>query len=238
MSALPLPQAGPWSHISRATQSWMVLHIIAVITLGLWLDITHGWTGQHIATVWAMGVWAWLYYLGRRDERRILVVATLLSGLGECFLSLIWGLYDYQFLNVPLFVPPGHALLMTLGLLAARHVKSGLVLTISIGAAAWGIYMWVFDIDRFGVMLFGLYAVCMLFGRARALYATMFVLALAMELYGTALGNWFWHSPAPWVHLSAANPPYSAGAFYCVLDLLVLAILRAQLPGVVVEKQP
>jgi hypothetical protein len=56
----------------------------------------------------------------------------------------------------------------------------------------------------------------------------MFVLALIMELYGTALGNWVWAANAPWINLSAANPPFSAGAFYCALDLLVLAILQAR----------
>lgn len=210
-----------------------MLHIVAVISVGLLLDIRYGWTGQHIATVWTIAVWAWLYRLGDRDERHILIIATVVSGIGEVFLSLIWGLYDYQFHNVPLFVPPGHALLMTLGLLVSRHITPPLVLAITLAAALWGVYVWANDFDRFGAFLFGMYAACIALARgpARALYATMFVLALVMELYGTALGNWFWHSPAPWTHLSAANPPFSAGAFYCVLDLLVLWILRAELLG-------
>ena len=55
----------------------------------------------------------------------------------------------------------------------------------------------------------------------------MFVLALMMELYGTALGNWVWAAEAPGLGLTAANPPFSAGAFYCLLDLLVLLALKA-----------
>jgi hypothetical protein len=58
----------------------------------------------------------------------------------------------------------------------------------------------------------------------------MFVLALMMELYGTAMENWVWVSTAPWVNLSATNPPFSAGAFYCALDLLVLSILHRRQP--------
>lgn len=236
MSEHQLVQSGlgaTWTHISRRTSHWLMLHIVAVISVGLLLDIRYGWTGQHIATVWTIAVWAWLYRLGDRDERHILIIATVVSGIGEVFLSLIWGLYDYQFHNVPLFVPPGHALLMTLGLLVSRHITPPLVLAITLAAALWGGYVWTNDFDRFGAFLFGMYAACIAFARgpARALYATMFVLALAMELYGTALGNWVWHSPAPWIHLSAANPPFSAGAFYCVLDLLVLWILRAGLLG-------
>lgn len=51
----------------------------------------------------------------------------------------------------------------------------------------------------------------------------MFVLALAMEIYGTLLGNWRWSTDVPWIGLTALNPPLAAGAFYCVLDLLVVA---------------
>jgi len=235
----------------------MAFHIVTVISIGLWLDANFGWTGQHIATVWAFLVWAWLYRLGGRVERLTLVFATLLSALGEVFLSLVWGVYDYQFNNVPLFVPPGHALLMTLGLIisqriAPAHARAHLptnrlahlpthvlahlpthlptratifVWLVTTVALCWGVSVWLTDSDRFGAALFIVYLACVIFGRQKTLYATMFILALIMELYGTALGNWFWVSPAPWVQLSAANPPFSAGAFYCALDLLVLALL-------------
>jgi hypothetical protein len=221
----------PFQTLSPRLQAWMAFHIVTVITVGLWLDANFGWTGQHIATIWAFAVWAWLYRLGGRIERYTLIFATVLSGLGEVFLSLVWGVYDYQFHNVPLFVPPGHALLMTLGLLIAMRIPPPraaiYVWLITLAALSWGVAAWIGNTDRFGVMLFMLYLGCITFGRQKTLYATMFILALIMELYGTALGNWFWVSPAPWVHLSAANPPFSAGAFYCALDLLVLALLHA-----------
>jgi hypothetical protein len=55
----------------------------------------------------------------------------------------------------------------------------------------------------------------------------MFTLALAMELYGTALGNWTWRPVVPGLGIGAANPPFAAGAFYALLDLLVLAAVSA-----------
>lgn len=202
------------------------LNIIAVITGGLALDATFGWPGQIAAIVWTFLVFAWLYRLGGTEERRVLISCTIIAGTGELFLSLVWGLYDYQFLNVPLFVPPGHALLMTLGLVFARHLSASGTWAISLGAAAWAAYAWVAGFDRFGVVLFGIYAFCMLSNGAKALYATMFVAALTMELYGTALGNWTWRPIAPWIELTSYNPPFSAGAFYCMLDLLVLGVMR------------
>ncbi len=59
------------------------------------------------------------------------------------------------------------------------------------------------------------------YGPAPRLYATMFLLALAMELYGTWLGNWAWRAEIPWLGWVTLNPPFAAGAFYCTLDWLV-----------------
>jgi len=202
------------------------LNIIAVIGGGLALDSVFGWPGQIAAIVWTFAVFIWLYRVGGQEEKRVLILCTVIAGIGEVFLSLVWGLYDYQFHNVPLFVPPGHALLMTLGLVFSRRMSPTGVAAISLLALAWAIYAWVAGFDRFGVVLFGIYAFCILTSGARALYATMFVAALTMELYGTALGNWAWRPVAPWVDLTSANPPFSAGAFYCMLDLLVLGGMK------------
>jgi hypothetical protein len=53
----------------------------------------------------------------------------------------------------------------------------------------------------------------------------MFVLSLAMEIYGVWLGNWTWAPEAPWLGFTTINPPLAAGAFYCMLDMLVVATL-------------
>ena len=212
--------------IWRLAPRTVALNIVAVITGGLALDRAFGWTGQICAIAWTFAVYFWLYRLGGVEEKRVLIVCTIIAGIGEVVLSLVWGLYDYQFMNVPLFVPPGHALLMTLGLVFARRLPKAGMWAISLGALAWAVYAWVAGFDRFGVLLFGIYAFCMIVSGARSLYATMFVVALTMELYGTALGNWAWRPVTPWLQVTSANPPFSAGAFYCMLDLLVLGAMR------------
>ena len=220
-----------WEHVAAPTRRRMAMHITVLIAAGLWLDARYGWVGQHAATLWTLVVWCALFRLARTVERRMLILCTLIAAVGEIFLSLAWRLYDYQFGNVPLFVPPGHALLMTLGLLAVRAVPPAavryLVLAVSAGALIWAVMAWSRDTDRFGVVLALLYGTCLAVGRDRPLYAAMFVLALIMEIYGTILGNWRWQPVVPGWQLTAANPPFSAGAFYCALDLLVLAALRA-----------
>ena len=223
---LPL-HARLWRHAPK----WAALHIALVITGGLALDAFFGWPGQYAAIAWTVCVWSWLYKSGGTEERRVLVLCTLIAGFGEVILSLVWGLYDYQFSNVPLFVPPGHALLMTLGLITSQKMLKHKAGSAFQSIFPWGAFIyagfaWALGFDQFGAALFGVFGVCMIFGRARMLYATMFVIALAMELYGTALGNWTWVGTTPGLGIISANPPFSAGAFYCLLDLLVLGAMK------------
>ncbi len=215
-----------WQDASGRSRIFIALNIIAVIAGGLAIDAAFKWPGQIIAVIWTFIVWIWLYKIAGAEERRVLILATAIAIAGEIFLSQVWGLYDYQFYNVPLFVPPGHALLLTLGILVSRYVNIRAAWMIAVIAGAWAVYTWIAGMDQFGAALCAMFIICMLTGRAKSRYATMFVLALIMELYGTALGNWTWRATAPWVNLSAANPPFSAGAFYALLDFLVLAALK------------
>jgi hypothetical protein len=148
-----------------------------------------------------------------------------MSGLGEILASLIWGLYDYQFANVPLFVPPGHALLYLGGLLIAERLPRAigsygpyLVMLLAAPVIAWLAYT---GLDTFSLPLFLIFAMFILFAPEKRLYACMFMLALAMEIYGTAMGNWTWREQVRGTPLATLNPPIAAGAFYCLLDWAV-----------------
>lgn len=194
------------------------------------MDAAFGWPGQCAAIAWTTWIWGWLYVRGGKEERHALILCTLVAGMGEVVLSLVFGLYAYRFANIPLFVPPGHALLMTLGLIVSRRlvapngrrVFQPLLRWVPWVGLGYAVYAWRGASDQLGAALFGLFALCMVSKPERTLYTTMMVLALAMELYGTALGSWTWEGTVPQLGITSANPPFAAGAFYCVLDLLVL----------------
>ena len=197
--------------------------IVLVIVGGLLLDQTFPFWGQLGTNV---GVWAlFLYWLREAPpkEKLELALCVAYATLGEVFLSLIWGLYEYRLANVPLFVPPGHALLFMLGTIVAVKARNWIIWLVPLAAVPFVLLLAVCDTDSFGALLFALFLVCLRFGRAPRLYAVMFVVALAMELYGTWLGNWTWSRAVPLLGLSTLNPPLAAGVFYCVLDLLVVA---------------
>ncbi|MES2353829.1 MAG: hypothetical protein V4568_05355 [Pseudomonadota bacterium] len=199
--------------------------LIAVVAGGLAIDARFGWPGQIAVNLWTVAIFIWLMRCGGYVEKCALLSCLAIATVGEVFFSLVWGLYDYQFHNLPLFVPPGHALLMTLGVLFARRAPNSIIWLAPLITLPYVTISWWQGWDTAGVILFMTFIVCMVFGRAKRLYATMFLLSLVMEIYGTRLGNWTWHTVIPGTSFTTPNPPACAGAFYCVLDLLVLGTL-------------
>ena len=75
--------------------------------------------------------------------------------------------------------------------------------------------------DTSGLVMLLLVLAFTKWGPQPRLYVIMAWTALAMEIWGTYLGNWAWASEVPWTGLTAWNPPLLVGAFYCFGDLLV-----------------
>lgn len=210
----------------------MNLLIIATIAGGLLLDQHWPRHGQLAVSAVTWLLFAALWVRARPAQRPALFACLVFATVGEAFLSLAWGLYDYRLGNIPWFVPPGHVLLFFLGMQISDRLPERSEWWIAILAAPLvAAFAWS-GRDTLGPLLYALFIACMWLSPARRLYATMFVLALAMELYGTWMGNWVWSAQVPWLGLTAANPPLAAGAFYCVLDLLVVtATKRAPYPA-------
>ena len=198
--------------------------IVGTIAGGLLLDQHWMRFGQPLVSAFTWMVLVMLWRRADGAERPALAACLVFATAGEVFLSLFWGLYEYRLGNIPLFVPPGHVLLFYLGMRLAERIPDRAVGWIAAAAAplvaafAWN------GRDTFGPLLFALFLACLWLSPSRKLYATMFVLSLAMELYGTWVGNWMWSRSVPVLGLTADNPPLAAGAFYCVLDLLVVSV--------------
>lgn len=206
-----------WRDAARA------IAIATIISGGLALDQLVDFWGQTLTNV---GIWTALLYWLRAaplDEQRALAICVLYATAGEIFLSLVWGLYEYRLSNVPLFVPPGHALLFMLGRLLAERAREWIVWVVPLLAALPVFVLAATGLGTLDGLLFALFLLCLLSGRASKLYSVMFVLSLAMEVYGTWLGNWVWAPVAPQLGFTTINPPLAAGAFYCMLDMLVVA---------------
>jgi hypothetical protein len=201
------------------------LLIVSTFVAGLLFDQhVAGW-GQAAIDAWVWMLFAFLVVRAEPRDRMSLLICLAYATAGEIFLSLVWGLYEYRQHNIPLFVPPGHAMLFLLGTQAARKMPAWGPWIVIAGFGAYTAYAVFSGGSTVDLLLFGMFLACFFVRRGRSLYAAMIVLALMLELLGTGIGNWVWASQVPVLGLSSSNPPALAGAFYCVLDLLVVATL-------------
>jgi hypothetical protein len=196
--------------------------MIACFALGLAIDVHVDLPGQLALSA---AVWAVLFHVLRDShtyERRAVFACLAIATAGELFLSLVWGLYAYRLDNIPMFVPPGHAMLLLIGMRLAQSIPRRTADAILAGAAAYALVAAATGLDTFaGFLVAALAVVSFVMPKHRPLYASTFILALAVELYGTWLGNWAWNREVPVLGLVTTNPPGMASAFYAVLDALV-----------------
>jgi hypothetical protein len=203
-----------------------ILLIVATMAVVLPAEMRADIVGQSILSA---AVWGLLFYLlagVERDLRFRLMACLVISTVGEMVLSLVWGLYSYRLANIPLFVPPGHVFLLMLGLSLAHRLPQAAAHAIIGAAGLYAIAAAVAGFDTRALPMFALLgAASLAIPNQRRLYASTFVLALALELYGTWLGNWTWARQVLVLPLGTTlvttNPPAVAGAFYCALDALV-----------------
>jgi len=201
------------------------LLIVLVIGAGLLLDRTVELPVQATGSVIVWAVMLRLLHRARGDLRVIIIACLAWSSFGEVFASLIWGLYKYRLYNIPMFVPPGHVLMLLLALFAAERWRRLVLTAAPVIAVSYAVFALSMHRDMFSVLLTPLFVATLLMGRRREVYSATFLLAVVLELYGTWLGNWRWADTASWLDLSMANPPICIGALYCLRDVLSGATL-------------
>lgn len=200
--------------------------VIATFAIGLLVDQHFGLIGQLAVGVWSWGMMFWLLRSSPKEWRLPFWVCLVWATFGEIFLSLVWGLYTYRLGNIPFFIPPGHVLLFWLGLTFAPRVPAAFVVLVPVAAIAYAAFAWTTGIDTISIALIALFVLCMLQAEGRRLYSVMFLASLAVEIYGTWIGNWVWHPDEFYFGFTSANPPIAAGSFYCMLDVLVGLTVR------------
>ena len=180
----------------------------------------------------ALGVITWtvlfaalvpLAPLARAQALGVVVFATV----GEVTGSLVWGVYRYRLHNLPLFIPPAHGLVYLSGLaLAARVRPRVLVWGAATGAVVWGALglgvLPRLDVaGAFGVPLLCLFLWC---SRSRSVYAAVFLVVAALELYGTSIGTWRWARELPGLGIPDGNPPSGVASGYVWFDVMAMLV--------------
>jgi hypothetical protein len=145
----------------------------------------------------------------------------VLATVGERFLKDVWGLYEYRLGNLPLFIPPGHAIVFATAVrmsrLAPRWFPAAVIgpVGLYLAYAGWS------GFDTQGLVWFLVFLAYLAWSGDRRLCSVLFVFALLIESYGTRLGGWHYFAREPWFGLTTTNPPICVGAIYCTLETLV-----------------
>jgi hypothetical protein len=197
----------------------------------LWLDRYVDERQQLLlgATTWAVLL---LACRGLPPERLaqvalVVCVATCTEVVG----SILWGVYEYRLGNLPAFVPPGHGLVYLTGLRLSecafvRRRPRPFVLCVLGLSLAWTVAgLTVLPrLDVAGALGAVTFAACLLWGRAPAIYAGVFVAVAALEWYGTAVGTWRWAEAIPGLGIPDGNPPSGVASGYVLFDVIALAL--------------
>jgi hypothetical protein len=163
-------------------------------------------------------------------ERRVQAIGVVcFATIGELTGSILWGVYHYRLHNLPTFVPPAHGIVFLTGVSLAfaleRHARAVVAVGAAI-AATWGLLgLTVLPRrDVAGAVGVPLLLLFLWRSRNRAIYATVFLVVAALELYGTAIGTWRWSAKLPGLGIPDGNPPSGVASGYVWFDVMALLV--------------
>ncbi len=181
----------------------------------------------------ALGVLTWIVLgaaLARCPLERVAQVLGVVAfaTLAEFTGSILWGVYRYRLHNLPLFIPPAHGLVFLTGLALSRALvrfERPLVLAAAAASTSWALVglTGLTRPDLAGAAGVPLLLLFLALSRNRGLYASVFFLVAALELYGTAIGTWHWAPTLPGLGISDGNPPSGVASGYIWFDVMALA---------------
>ena len=135
-----------------------------------------------------------------RERRLQLWICIPVATCFEVVGSLVWGGYRYRLHNIPLYVPPGHALVYLFGItalglpLVARHGREFryAVLALCTGWTVAGLTFLPFltgRLDVSGALIWPLFAWCIIYSGRGELFAAIWIATTTLEIAGTWAGD-------------------------------------------------
>jgi hypothetical protein len=183
----------------------------------------------------ALGALTWLLLLAALRPlpplaRAQALAVVLFATAGEITGSLVWGVYTYRLHNLPAFIPPAHGIVYLSGIALASLARERIVVAAAaVGSIAWGIAGLAVlpRLDVAGALGVPLLCLFLWRSRSRAVYAGVFLVVAALELYGTSIGTWRWATEVPGLGIPQGNPPSGVASGYVWFDVMALLLAPA-----------
>jgi hypothetical protein len=184
------------------------------------------------ALTWAVLLSALTRFAPERRAQALGVVC--FATIGEFTGSILWGVYHYRLDNLPTFVPPAHGLVYLTGVslaLALRRHARVVVAAAALAASTWALLGLTAlpHRDVAGAVGVPLLLLFLWRSRNRAIYASVFLVVAALELYGTAIGTWRWEAKLPGLGIPDGNPPSGVASGYVWFDVMAMLVAPALL---------
>jgi len=205
--------------------------LILFIAFGLFFDssffITYDSDGQLYANVLMLIVFAFLFYKATKRSKELMLYALAIGVGGEYLFSLGSEMYSYRLGNVPMYVPPGHAIIYIVTVYFCREkcvklFSSQIEKVLGILILLYSLCFLIFASDIFGFSL-TILTLWLLRNRPRErlFYYSMYIVVVFLELIGTNYNCWVWPNTAFGIFdfIKSANPPSGISFFYFGLDL-------------------
>ncbi|MDB4972829.1 MAG: hypothetical protein JWN48_1170 [Myxococcaceae bacterium] len=231
-STKPESSARPGSIARHRTASWTSL--LALIGIVCFLDSAYVATrfdhGQWAADALMLVYFTWMYRGAPPRLRALMKYGVFIATVGESLFSLVLGMYEYRLENIPLYVPPGHAVMVGAVYyfvrepFVRRHAKA-VCTAMLLASVAYAAYWLIAQHDLYGALCTALFVVLVAReAESRLFFLTMFWFVAILEQAGTRLGAWYWYDIAfeKFAWLPSGNPPSGISVFYFAFDVLCL----------------
>jgi hypothetical protein len=194
--------------------------------------------GQLLANLLTLAFFFWVLRGSNPRLRRLMLIGVAVAGVGEVSFSLLIGMYEYRLHNVPLYVPPGHAILYAAVFQfirepwVRRHARQVTLICYALGAAFSIGWLLVYN-DVYGCICFGVFSALIFYKReSRLFFVAMYLLVAYLEVIGTYLHCWSWPPCLlnKWPVIASANPPSGISVFYMGFDIACLGFYKLSIP--------
>ncbi|WP_445453638.1 hypothetical protein [Flavobacterium sp. 25HG05S-40] len=185
--------------------------------------------GRMLTNFLAVIYFSILFYFSESELRKLMFVMVFLSYIGELIFCSLLGMYQYKGIQIPFYVPFGHAIVYASGFIFAHTLwsiqntvflkKGFIVFFVSLFCAVG------FLLKDWFTLIFGpIFIMLLLRKKGHNLYSFIALCVIFIELVGTYFQCWTW-SPKIFDSIPTINPPMGAVFFYAGGDVLLAKIV-------------
>lgn len=229
---------------SRPRSRWLRLSAVPVLLVAILFLDSDGFAARHghsqwIADLLTLAFFFWMLHSVNPRLRRLMLIGVAVATVGEVSFSLLIGMYEYRLRNVPLYVPPGHAILYAAVFQfirepwVRRHTRQVVIACYALGTMFSIGWLLAYD-DIYGCICFGVFSALIFYKReSRLFFVSMYLLVAYLELIGTYFHCWSWppYLLNKWPAIASANPPSGISVFYMGFDIGCLGFYKLSIPN-------